>query len=456
MGERALRVVAVDAAGNESSDPVFSLAALDTSVDGNLHQDDPALLPPDDPGDPGQLPQTITDPDAGDPNLSIDDAAQLADEALTSSDAADDPTVAAEPDQFANVEDPGDPFLSTLDPATTIQTDNAGSRSSFQSGATLRNGCTLKGAGPGERVVVVRGDTPVPRLIRIQFKEECRAGIAAAGRAYLFDRHKQLVARAKCLLAAKASTGGTCKLDLNYSPRPVDFTNLYYVQLKFYNAAYPSKWQRGTPPPSSFSCKGYNTPFLYCRATSHLLLPEHRCDLSRHSAGDPGANRDDPNDPNGTGSRRAEPYPSAANPTAFRDAAGLPLLDPTGMPIVLRWGKAKKVKVRDFGGGSWEGYGYRKIKAKHGWSERDRAATEAALRNPPVKQRGSAYTYLGPRYRENGVPCQRLVVVETAGQKPGDSDVVRSQPERQALHNRRLALSGRLIAKQWEDTVYEA
>jgi hypothetical protein len=73
------------------------------------------------------------------------------------------------------------------------------------------------------------------------------------------------------------------------------------------------------------------------------------------------------------------------------------------------------------GGKKWEGFGYRKIASKHGWTQDDIDATGVALGLPPVgpiltAQGDTRWEYTGPEYTPEGTSyvCARRVVVQTS------------------------------------------
>jgi hypothetical protein len=91
----------------------------------------------------------------------------------------------------------------------------------------------------------------------------------------------------------------------------------------------------------------------------------------------------------------------------------------TGLPTVtgqayLYWGFTVRSDDPSIG---WHGWGYRHIKAKHGWSQADLDATrDALLSGAPVEddEVEGRYRYLGDEYPgTNGALCKRLVVVDT-------------------------------------------
>ena len=79
----------------------------------------------------------------------------------------------------------------------------------------------------------------------------------------------------------------------------------------------------------------------------------------------------------------------------------------------MRWGVASPSLENS--NIEWSGWGYRKIKAKHGWTADDLEATRRALLgvevpHPTIPGR---YTYVGDEYAGGGgARCKRLVVVE--------------------------------------------
>jgi hypothetical protein len=64
--------------------------------------------------------------------------------------------------------------------------------------------------------------------------------------------------------------------------------------------------------------------------------------------------------------------------------------------------------------GTWAGWGWRHVAAKHSWTAADREATRVALLNPPVNSSGGTFVYDGSEYPgRNGARCKRRVVVQT-------------------------------------------
>lgn len=134
---------------------------------------------------------------------------------------------------------------------------------------------------------------------------------------------------------------------------------------------------------------------------------DEQCELDGGGTDDPGRGR-------GSGEsgvelqRRYEQAPDVEWPTAG--------VNSINGPVYLRWGVA--FPNVDNSHIEWSGWGYRKIKAKHGWGPESRAATQNALLDAaPTKDTRPAYfgryTYRGPEYggRSNAL-CRRVVVVE--------------------------------------------
>jgi len=85
----------------------------------------------------------------------------------------------------------------------------------------------------------------------------------------------------------------------------------------------------------------------------------------------------------------------------------------TGGPttVVLQWGAVIRVVLN--GKSDWKGFGYRKIKTKHGWSQEDDDATQQALLQPGIPA-GSNFEHVGATVRmPNGSICYRVVIVQT-------------------------------------------
>lgn len=80
-------------------------------------------------------------------------------------------------------------------------------------------------------------------------------------------------------------------------------------------------------------------------------------------------------------------------------------------PVRLRWGNTWKSPIR-----GWKGWGYRKIKVKHGWSAQIRTNVAAALAAPPAESEGTEWVYQ-TEYTYKGSTCIIRVVVEY-GQRP--------------------------------------
>ena len=129
-----------------------------------------------------------------------------------------------------------------------------------------------------------------------------------------------------------------------------------------------------------------------------------------------GGSGDDPGLGRGAGDtgeefrRRYEKVPDDVYPSA-----GYPATDAPGDGrAYLRWGETSpNVDNSDI---EWRGWGYRKIKAKHGWGPADREATRVALLSPnPIAsvRIPGRYEYHGPEYRgQANALCVRVVVVD--------------------------------------------
>ena len=129
-----------------------------------------------------------------------------------------------------------------------------------------------------------------------------------------------------------------------------------------------------------------------------------------------GASGEDPGLGRGAGNtgeefrRRYEQVPNDVYPTA-----GYPATDAPGDGrAYLRWGETSPNV--DNSHIEWRGWGYRKIKAKHGWGAADREATRVALLSPnpiPSPTVPGRYEYHGSEYQGAGnAVCIRVVVVD--------------------------------------------
>jgi hypothetical protein len=78
--------------------------------------------------------------------------------------------------------------------------------------------------------------------------------------------------------------------------------------------------------------------------------------------------------------------------------------------VYLRWGRTNYNPLR-----GWLGWGYRKIKAKHGWSAAIRGRVAAALLTPPSEKFGTRWWY-EMDYVNKGTNCHILVSVQYAQQ----------------------------------------
>jgi hypothetical protein len=79
----------------------------------------------------------------------------------------------------------------------------------------------------------------------------------------------------------------------------------------------------------------------------------------------------------------------------------------------------------------WKGWGWRHVAAKHGWATADIAATQAALLEVPSPLQNGRLTYTGEEYSQNGVACQRVVVVVPAAieDEPSPKEILTSYGE---------------------------
>lgn len=73
---------------------------------------------------------------------------------------------------------------------------------------------------------------------------------------------------------------------------------------------------------------------------------------------------------------------------------------------VLRWGEVNPLL-------EYRGWGYKHVKAKHGWTRVDESATRTALLTSafPNRRTPDSYVFIGPSYELNGVVCVRQVIV---------------------------------------------
>ena len=111
--------------------------------------------------------------------------------------------------------------------------------------------------------------------------------------------------------------------------------------------------------------------------------------------------------------------------TSQYDVVGTPpvsggtFIDSDGNHAELRWGRTQPTQKKRGGFAvRWEGWGYRKIKAKHGWGTdieaRTRTAMTAGLAVPDdVADHSEMIRYYGPPFsRSQGVICQQIVVAQ--------------------------------------------
>jgi hypothetical protein len=120
---------------------------------------------------------------------------------------------------------------------------------------------------------------------------------------------------------------------------------------------------------------------------------------------------------NRTGTSNPEPHApkiSSVFATSIRPSGAPNAPDP-----YLRWGTTEwKGAYLD----RWDGWGWRHIQAKHGWTEgpgpTDEGLTRQALANPVSTEPAgpTSMVYIGPELEFNGAICQRRVVVQYATQ----------------------------------------
>jgi hypothetical protein len=139
---------------------------------------------------------------------------------------------------------------------------------------------------------------------------------------------------------------------------------------------------------------------------------DHRCDVSEPSYQNPG------------GSSSPEPYEPKLQ-EAF-ETTGRPSAAPDAPDPYLRWGETTwRGAFQD----NWDGWGWRHIQAKHGWSAADEAATRQTLLSPINTDGGNegstSMTYFGAEYTQNGAVCARTVVVEF-GEHTGPKGIITS------------------------------
>jgi hypothetical protein len=100
----------------------------------------------------------------------------------------------------------------------------------------------------------------------------------------------------------------------------------------------------------------------------------------------------------------------------------IPLDGGGAVPTALKVGWTRSSTVTE-----WRGWGWRHVAAKHGWDSSDVTATQAALLKVPALDQGRL-VYVGPEYSQNGVVCQRKVVVadEAAPAEPSAKEIITS------------------------------
>lgn len=83
--------------------------------------------------------------------------------------------------------------------------------------------------------------------------------------------------------------------------------------------------------------------------------------------------------------------------------------------VFLRWGRTDFLPLARGGKGDWNGWGYRKIAAKHGWSPTIAARVQEALLTVPAYSIGTRWRYLNT-YNFESNSCKILVLVQYAQQ----------------------------------------
>ena len=114
-----------------------------------------------------------------------------------------------------------------------------------------------------------------------------------------------------------------------------------------------------------------------------------------------------------------EPFDVIDDPSLVERATFLSLRGNT----TLRWGRVT-------GEEGFRGWGYRHIKAKHGWGSVDETATRAALLTSVFDNRRTpdSYVFVGPEYVRNGIVCVRQVIVNESaiGEEPEAREIATS------------------------------
>jgi hypothetical protein len=100
---------------------------------------------------------------------------------------------------------------------------------------------------------------------------------------------------------------------------------------------------------------------------------------------------------------------------------------------VLHYGTASYIGLDERGNPDYDGWGYRHIKAGHGWTLADDGATRTALKTFGEQSYNAnalnAYVYYGPKYSgSGGITCRREVLVEygTVVGEPGPKGIITS------------------------------
>lgn len=169
---------------------------------------------------------------------------------------------------------------------------------------------------------------------------------------------------------------------------------------------------------------------------SDRVLPHAALDVAFNPETPATADNDEPDcrlsDPSGV-----DPLPSATNyfdvyqNTTFGRMLGSREIGfPGGTQTALLVGNVRAVA---FNKGGFVGFGYRKIMAKHGWSQADKDATTAALQTEPeyrpLTGTPTRAIYTGAEYSgQNEALCARVVVVALTAQtlEPGPRQLITS------------------------------
>jgi hypothetical protein len=147
-----------------------------------------------------------------------------------------------------------------------------------------------------------------------------------------------------------------------------------------------------------------------CNPPATDRTEEKKCDLSTPGAADP--------DPSVSVDQFVAAQYEVVTPFTRRDTDG------SIVDTALKVGWTRSSTVRE-----WSGWGWRHVAAKHGWTAADIAATQTALLTTPIQDGG--LVYLGPEYQQNGVRCQRRVLVNPTARpaEPSAKEIITSYGE---------------------------